>query len=90
MSLNLRWVGDDQRERVAETRMLCYAPARKELSGYLERLHNDTRSKPGDWLLAERDGSDDGDDDHINCSGDRAPRGRRGDGASHRSRFHPR
>jgi len=56
MSLNLRWVGDDQRDRVAETRMLCYAPARKELSAYVERLRNDVRSKPGDWLLAERDG----------------------------------
>lgn len=56
MSVNLRWVGEDQRDRVAETRMLCYAPARRELKEYVERLRNDVRSKAGDWLLAERDG----------------------------------
>ena len=55
MSVKLRWVGDDERDRVAETRMLCYAPARKELSGYVERIRNDTRAKAGDYLLAERD-----------------------------------
>src|SRR5829696_2535676 len=53
MSLKLRWVGDDERNRVAETRMLCYAPARKELPQYVERLRNDARSKAGDWLIAE-------------------------------------
>src|SRR5688572_5881555 len=53
MSLKLKWVGDDERDRVAETRMLCYAAARKELPGYVERLRADARSQPGDWLLAE-------------------------------------
>src|SRR5882724_623416 len=53
MTLNLRWVGDEQRDRVAETRMLCYAPARKELTDYVQRLREDARSGPGDWLLAE-------------------------------------
>src|SRR5687767_5185233 len=56
MSVKLRWVGDDERDRVAETRMLCYAPARRELSGYVERIRNDTRANAGDYLLAERDG----------------------------------
>lgn len=56
MSVDLRWVGDDERERVAETRMLCYAPARAELSGYIERIKNDARVKAGDFLLAEQDG----------------------------------
>src|SRR5688500_12132108 len=56
MSLELRWVDDDERDRVAETRMLCYAPARKELAGYVERIRRDARAKAGDWLLAERDG----------------------------------
>src|SRR5688500_16356890 len=56
MSLELRWVDDDERDRVAETRMLCYAPARKELAGYVERLKSDKRVKAGDWLLAEVDG----------------------------------
>ena len=36
--------------------MLCYAAARKELSGYVERMRNDTRGTAGDYLLAERDG----------------------------------
>src|SRR5687767_5565405 len=56
MSLELRWVDDDERDRVAETRMLCYAPARKELSTFVERLRTDQRTKAGDWLLAEKDG----------------------------------
>ncbi len=56
MSLELRWVNDDERERVAETRMLCYAPARQELAGYVERIKSDVRVKAGDFLLAERGG----------------------------------
>ena len=56
MGLELRWVGDDERDRVAETRMLCYAPARSELPGYVERLRNDSRVKAGDFLLAEDNG----------------------------------
>lgn len=52
----LRWVGEDERDRVAEARMLCYAPARRELKDYIERLRNDVRTAAGDWLLAERDG----------------------------------
>ena len=34
--------------------MLCYAPARRELKGYVERIHGDPRAKAGDHLLAER------------------------------------
>ena len=56
MSLKLRWVGAEDRDRVAETRMLCYAPARRELSEYVQRLRDDPRTGPGDWLLAEDDG----------------------------------
>jgi predicted acetyltransferase len=56
MGLNLRWVGDDERERVAETRMLCYAPARSELPQYVERIKTDVRVKAGDFLLAEENG----------------------------------
>jgi predicted acetyltransferase len=55
MALDLRWVGDDERERVAETRMLCYAPARSELPTYVDRIKNDVRVKAGDFLLAEDD-----------------------------------
>ena len=56
MTLTLRWVGQDEFDRVAETRMLSYAPARKDLPDYLERLRADRMTGPGDHLLAERDG----------------------------------
>ncbi|MEO6435826.1 MAG: GNAT family N-acetyltransferase [Tepidisphaeraceae bacterium] len=56
MSVTLRWVGEDERDRVAQTRMLCYASARTELADYIDRLRKDVRSRPGDWLLAERGG----------------------------------
>lgn len=56
MSLELRWIGDDERERVAETRMLCYAPGRAELPNYIERIKSDVRVKAGDFLLAEDGG----------------------------------
>src|SRR5438477_5452367 len=55
MDLKLKWVGTEHRDRVAETRMLCYAPARRELKDYVQRLADDARTGPGDWLLAERD-----------------------------------
>jgi predicted acetyltransferase len=56
MALSLRWVNDDERERVAETRMLCYSPASRERAAYVERLNNDARSRAGDYLLAEENG----------------------------------
>jgi hypothetical protein len=56
MSLKLRWVGNDEIDRVAEARMLAYAPARKELPKYKDEIRTEPRSGPGDWLLAERDG----------------------------------
>ena len=55
-ALTLRWVGPDEYDRVAETRMYCYAAGRKELQGYQDRLRADVRVKPGDCLLAEQDG----------------------------------
>jgi predicted acetyltransferase len=56
MGLDLRWVGDDERDRVAETRMLCYASGRSELGRYIDRIRGDIHIKGGDFLLAERDG----------------------------------
>ena len=56
MALTLRWVGQDELDRVAETRMYCYAPAGKELATYKEKIRLDRRGKPGDFLLAERNG----------------------------------
>jgi len=56
MGIELRWVGEGELDRVAETRMLCYAPGRVMLPKYVERIHEATHVKPGDFLLAERDG----------------------------------
>jgi predicted acetyltransferase len=56
MSLTMRWVGEAEYDRVAEARMLCYAPARRELEGYRQRLRADPRVGPRDCLLAERGG----------------------------------
>jgi predicted acetyltransferase len=56
MGLSLRWVGEADRDRVAETRAYCYGAASKDVEQYQQRLRADERSKPGDWLLAESDG----------------------------------
>ena len=58
MSLTLKWVGDEQRDRVGHVRGLCYGRSRKEVADFVEQLRNDLRSGPGDWLIAERDGVD--------------------------------
>lgn len=58
MGLKLTWVGEGELDRVAQTRCYCYAPAAKDLDGYKERIRLDGRAKPGDYLLAERDGVD--------------------------------
>ncbi|HLL91027.1 MAG TPA: GNAT family N-acetyltransferase [Tepidisphaeraceae bacterium] len=56
MGLELRWVGDEDRERVAETRLLCYAPAERLRAEYRERTATDPLARGGDFLLAEADG----------------------------------
>jgi predicted acetyltransferase len=56
MGLELRWVGDEERDLVSETRMRCYAHGTGDLPLYVERLRDDKRVKSGDFLLAERDG----------------------------------
>lgn len=56
MSLVMRWVGGDELDRVAETRMLCYGMAQNELQRFKETIRADRRAKDGDFLLAERDG----------------------------------
>jgi predicted acetyltransferase len=56
MGLTLRWVGEDELDRVAETRLLCYGAASGELEQFKTRTHQDGRAKAGDYLLAERDG----------------------------------
>ena len=56
MSLQLRWVGEEDLDRVAQTRMLCYAHASKDIERFREGIRADQRAKAGDYLLAERDG----------------------------------
>jgi predicted acetyltransferase len=56
MALRLRWVDAEDLDRVAETRWMCYGHALKDKLRYKERLEADPRGKPGDYLLAERNG----------------------------------
>ena len=56
MSLNLRWAGESDLDRVAETRVLCYAHSKQDLAEWRKYIHNQGRSRPGDYLLAEKDG----------------------------------
>jgi predicted acetyltransferase len=53
MSITLRWVGDDEADRVGDTRFLCYGSAEKDRESFRERMRNKPRSKSGDYLLAE-------------------------------------
>ena len=54
MSLTCNWVGASEVDRVAETRLRCYAHAAKEAEDYRQRLHSDSRAVPGDYLLIEQ------------------------------------
>lgn len=56
MAMELRWVGEDELDRVGETRTRCYAHGLKDLEGYKQGIRADVRAKPGDFLLAVRDG----------------------------------
>lgn len=56
MSLQLRWIGEADLDRVARTRMLCYSHAGRDLERIRAALRDNPRPKPGDFLLAERDG----------------------------------
>ncbi len=56
MSLNLRWVGEESFERVAETRMRCYAASANLLPRFIDGLGKIRREQPGDILLAEKNG----------------------------------
>jgi predicted acetyltransferase len=65
MALNLRWVGEPDFDRVAETRLRCYAKSATDLESFKLRIREDTRSKPGDFLLAEDAGQAVGTATHI-------------------------
>jgi predicted acetyltransferase len=77
MGLILRWVGEDELDRVAQTRMYCYGAASKELETYTARIRDDQRTRPGDFLLAERAGVAVGTTTsisfHMWCRGGRIP-----------------
>jgi predicted acetyltransferase len=56
MALTMRWVGNDELDRVAQTRWMCYAHARKALAKFIENIRANAWGRPGDYLLAERNG----------------------------------
>jgi GNAT superfamily N-acetyltransferase len=56
MALQSRWVGYDQAEFVAQTRLRCYSPGMSDLPRMLHRTVNDHRAKEGDFLLVEKNG----------------------------------
>lgn len=56
MSLKLRWVGEEDFDRVAQVRTRCYAKAAKDEADFQKYLRAEDRGKPGDFLLAEKDG----------------------------------
>ena len=56
MAITMRWVGEADLDRVAETRLRCYAAAARDLDHFKERVRGDARQKPGDFLLAEEGG----------------------------------
>src|SRR5258708_4987058 len=57
MPLHLNWVGEEDLDRVAQTRMLCYAHSGSELEGLRKRARENPAAKPGDFLIAEQNGS---------------------------------
>ncbi len=65
MGMQLRWVGDADLDRVAETRLYCYAKSASELETFKLRLRGDVRCKAGDYLLAELDGQAVGTATHV-------------------------
>lgn len=56
MGLIAHWVGEEEIDRVAETRLRCYAPAAKDMEHFKDRARNDPYINSGDFLLVERDG----------------------------------
>lgn len=58
MGLKLEWVGEAGYDRVALTRHRCYSGMSGNLAKYREGIEVDRRGRPGDYLLASRDGVD--------------------------------
>lgn len=58
MALKLEWVGESAYDRVALARHRCYSGMSGNLARYNEGMQIDRRQKPGDFILATRDGTD--------------------------------
>ena len=58
MALELNWVGEPDYPRVAQTRFRCYSPSGSLRQKFEDSVRLDGRQKPGDFLLATRDGID--------------------------------
>src|SRR4051794_34288588 len=55
-SHELRWVGFDDAEAVAEARLLSYPPGRSDYPNILQRTTDDRRANDGDFCLLYRNG----------------------------------
>ncbi len=58
MALKLEWVGESAYDRVALARHRCYSGMSGNLAKYQEGIRSDQRGRPGDYVLASRDGTD--------------------------------
>lgn len=58
MALQMRWMGEDALDRLAQARVHCYGTGLKDLQRFQEWIRFDGRARPGDFLLAQRDGAD--------------------------------
>ncbi|HEX3355938.1 MAG TPA: GNAT family N-acetyltransferase [Tepidisphaeraceae bacterium] len=58
MPLTLRWIGESEYDRLAAVRHQCYGAGPSTLDRFRKTIELDTRGKPGDYLIAERDGID--------------------------------
>lgn len=56
MALTLQWVGQDQKDRVAEARMRCYAGSSNQIERFKETMVREEAAGAAEYLLAERDG----------------------------------
>jgi predicted acetyltransferase len=52
----MRWVAEDQLDRVAATRWSSYGHAGSDLQKFKDGIRDDKRAAPGDFLLAEQNG----------------------------------
>jgi predicted acetyltransferase len=68
MALNLRWIGTDELDLLALTRLRCYAKSAGDYDAFKIRAANDPRTGTGDYLLAEVDGQAVGTATHVPLS----------------------